>query len=91
MRTLSEEEKARLQAKIEEERTGNIDQPKKEARSPWMNTALLVVGVVLLGLFITLLEGTTGAGIPLRAKWGVILLSMTVYVIIKIGRKDRAE
>ena len=91
MRNLSEEDMARLEAEMEEERTGNIDQSKKEVGNPRRNTVLVAVGIVLLSLLITLCENATGLKMPLGAKWGVILLSMAVYVIIKIGQKDRAE
>ena len=92
MRELSDEEKAELQAKIEEARTGGMShQPEREVGNPRVNTIFLVVGLILLGLLTTLLQYATGLVIPLRVKWGIILLLMVAYVITKIGRKGRDE
>ena len=58
MKKLTDKEKARLQAKIEEEQTERTHRPKKEAQSPWMKTILLLVIEAFI-LFAALVRFTT--------------------------------
>ena len=76
MKRLSDEEKAELQAKM-----------KKSKRS-WVMPALVVAGVIIIGILATIPQCLSGLHVPPRAEWSThksfLVIALVVLIVVAI-------